>query len=219
MREYFPNGMLGLALTGLMAAFMAGVAANVSAFNTVVTYDLVEPYLRRDRSDEYYLRFGRLATIGGIVISSHGADRLGLLEHHELHPGPVLGLQRAAVRDLHHRHVLEADDARGGPVGDGGGSIGALGTYLLYKAGVLDFGSDLAEAFWGAIIAFVLDAIVSVAVTSSPAAAGQRTAGTRLWHGQRGRHLDRGRQRLVPVAALLGVTALILTVALSIFFI
>ena len=69
MNEYFPNGMLGLALTGLMAAFMAGVAANVSAFNTVVTYDLVEPYIRPDRSDEYYLRFGRIATIGGIVIS------------------------------------------------------------------------------------------------------------------------------------------------------
>jgi len=69
MNEYFPNGMLGLALTGLMAAFMAGVAANVSAFNTVVTYDLVEPYIRRDRSDEYYLRFGRIATVGGIVIS------------------------------------------------------------------------------------------------------------------------------------------------------
>jgi solute:Na+ symporter, SSS family len=46
MREYFPNGMLGLAVTGLLAAFMAGVAANVSAFNTVVTYDLLEPYVR-----------------------------------------------------------------------------------------------------------------------------------------------------------------------------
>ena len=40
MNEYLPNGMLGLAITGLMASFMAGVAANVSAFNTVVTTDL-----------------------------------------------------------------------------------------------------------------------------------------------------------------------------------
>ena len=46
-----------------------------------------------------------------------------------------------------------------------GGSVGALGTYVLYKAGVLGFGSDLAEAFWGAIIAFCLDAAVSVGVT------------------------------------------------------
>ena len=68
MNEYLPNGMLGIALAGLLAAFMAGVAANVSAFNTVVTYDLWEPYVRSGKSDNYYLRFGRIATVTGIVI-------------------------------------------------------------------------------------------------------------------------------------------------------
>ena len=51
MNEYLPNGMLGIALAGLLAAFMAGVAANVSAFNTVVTYDLWEPYVKSGQSD------------------------------------------------------------------------------------------------------------------------------------------------------------------------
>ena len=46
MNKYLPNGMLGIALTGLMASFMAGVAANVSAFNTVVTTDLVRALLQ-----------------------------------------------------------------------------------------------------------------------------------------------------------------------------
>jgi SSS family solute:Na+ symporter len=50
MNEFLPNGMLGVALAGLLAAFMAGVAANVSAFNTVVTYDLWEPYVRPARA-------------------------------------------------------------------------------------------------------------------------------------------------------------------------
>ena len=68
MNEYLPNGMLGLALAGLIAAFMAGVAANVSAFNTVVTYDLWEPYVKSGKSDDYYLNFGRIATVAGIVI-------------------------------------------------------------------------------------------------------------------------------------------------------
>ena len=77
MNEFLPNGMLGLALAGLMAAFMAGVAANVSAFNTVVTYDLWEPYVRPDRSDDYYLRFGRIATVvGHRDRHRHGADRV-----------------------------------------------------------------------------------------------------------------------------------------------
>ena len=44
---------------------MAGVAANVSAFNTVVTYDLWEPYVKSGKSDEYYIRFGRIATVSG----------------------------------------------------------------------------------------------------------------------------------------------------------
>ena len=68
MRDLLPNGMLGLALVGLIAAFMAGVAANVSAFNTVVTYDLWEPYVKSGKSDDYYLNFGRIATVAGILI-------------------------------------------------------------------------------------------------------------------------------------------------------
>ena len=40
MRDVLPNGLLGVAITGLLAAFMAGMAANISAFNTVLSYDL-----------------------------------------------------------------------------------------------------------------------------------------------------------------------------------
>src|SRR4051812_14154519 len=69
MNQYLPNGMLGLAITGLMASFMAGVAANVSAFNTVVTTDLMEPYIRPGESDEWYVNFGRIATVGGLIVA------------------------------------------------------------------------------------------------------------------------------------------------------
>jgi SSS family solute:Na+ symporter len=61
--------MLGIAITGLLAAFMAGVAANVTAFNTVVSYDLWQAYVRKDEPDEYYIRFGRIATVLGIVVA------------------------------------------------------------------------------------------------------------------------------------------------------
>jgi SSS family solute:Na+ symporter len=69
MRDLLPNGLLGLAITGLLAAFMAGMAANISAFNTVFSYDLWERYIRKDRSDDYYLRIGRLATVAATVIA------------------------------------------------------------------------------------------------------------------------------------------------------
>ena len=67
--KYLPEGMLGLAVTGLLAAFMAGVAANVTSFNTVFTYDLWQSYVRKDRDEAYYLRVGRFATAGGLLIS------------------------------------------------------------------------------------------------------------------------------------------------------
>ena len=66
---YLPNGMLGIAITGLLAAFMAGVAANVTAFNTVVSYDLWQAYVRKDEPDQYYVRFGRIATVLGIIVA------------------------------------------------------------------------------------------------------------------------------------------------------
>ena len=40
MNKYLPVGVLGVAITGLLAAFMAGMAANVSSFNAVWTYDI-----------------------------------------------------------------------------------------------------------------------------------------------------------------------------------
>jgi SSS family solute:Na+ symporter len=66
---WLPSGMLGIAITGLMAAFMVGVAANVSTFNTVVTYDIVQSYWKKDKDAKYYIRIGRLVTVGGILIS------------------------------------------------------------------------------------------------------------------------------------------------------
>ena len=64
MNQFLPNGVLGVA----MAAFMAGMAANVSAFNTVFTYDIWQDYIRRDRSDRYYLQVGRIVTVIGVLI-------------------------------------------------------------------------------------------------------------------------------------------------------
>ncbi len=69
MRDVLPNGLLGIAIAGLLAAFMAGMAANISAFNTVFSYDLWQRYIRKDHADDYYLRIGRLATVGATVIA------------------------------------------------------------------------------------------------------------------------------------------------------
>jgi solute:Na+ symporter, SSS family len=69
MAYYFPTGMLGFGLTALLAAFMSGMAGNVTAFNTVWTYDIYKPYINRDASDRHYLNMGRIATVAGVLLS------------------------------------------------------------------------------------------------------------------------------------------------------
>jgi solute:Na+ symporter, SSS family len=67
--KYFPPGMLGLGLTALMASFMSGMAGNVTAFNTVATYDIYQSHIRPGQPDSHYLKVGHFMTIGGILIS------------------------------------------------------------------------------------------------------------------------------------------------------
>ncbi|MBI2517849.1 MAG: sodium:solute symporter family protein [Opitutae bacterium] len=69
VKRYCPPGLLGLALTALLASFMSGMAGNVTAFNTVWTYDLYQAYLAPNKSDEHYMWMGRAVTVVGIVLS------------------------------------------------------------------------------------------------------------------------------------------------------
>src|SRR6476660_3300956 len=69
MKQLLPNGLLGVAIAGLLAAFMAGMAANIWAFNTVTTYDLWQTYVRKEKPDHYYTTFGRFATVAAAVIA------------------------------------------------------------------------------------------------------------------------------------------------------
>jgi len=67
--RYFPAGLLGLGLTALMASFMSGMAGNVTAFNTVWTYDIYQAYIRPSATDAHYLWMGRMSTVFGIAAS------------------------------------------------------------------------------------------------------------------------------------------------------
>ncbi|MFO1464934.1 MAG: sodium:solute symporter family protein [Steroidobacteraceae bacterium] len=73
LSHYFPSGLLGVGLTALMASFMSGMAGNITAFNTVWTYDIYQAYFRRDASDRHYLWMGRIATIGGVLLAMAAA--------------------------------------------------------------------------------------------------------------------------------------------------
>jgi SSS family solute:Na+ symporter len=74
LKQYLPSGVLGLGITALLASFMSGMAGNVSAFNTVWTYDIYQSYIRKRTSDteaddKHYLKVGRVTTVIGVLLS------------------------------------------------------------------------------------------------------------------------------------------------------
>jgi solute:Na+ symporter, SSS family len=164
--KYLPNGMLGIALTGLMASFMAGVAANVSAFNTVVTTDLVEPYIKPGQSDDWYVRFGRVATIGGIFIGIFTALIASLYDNLMNYLQALFSIFNAPlfatfIIGMFWKRMTPA----AGLWGLIAGTVTAAALFIGYKADLIGFGSDLDESMWGAGSAFVVDAIVTVIVS------------------------------------------------------
>jgi solute:Na+ symporter, SSS family len=69
LAHFYPSGLLGVGLTALMASFMSGMAGNVTAFNSVWTYDIYQAYIKKEATDKHYLFVARLANIGGIMVS------------------------------------------------------------------------------------------------------------------------------------------------------
>lgn len=73
MMRYFPPGLVGVGVTALIAMFMAGQAGNMSAFNTVWTYDIYQSVINKTTSEKHLIWMGRVATVVGILLSIVGA--------------------------------------------------------------------------------------------------------------------------------------------------
>jgi len=174
--KYLPNGVLGVAVTGLLAAFMAGMAANVSSFNTVFTYDIWQDYVRKDRDDAYYLRFGRLVTVVGIVI---GIGTAFIAAGYNNIMNYIQALFSIFNAPLFATFILamfwRRMTATAGIWGLAAGTLGAGFIFVTSESGVdgfgfdqpllFTFGSGLAASFWGAAIAFVCDIVISIIVS------------------------------------------------------
>jgi SSS family solute:Na+ symporter len=138
----------------------------VSAFNTVVTYDLWQDYFRKDRDPAYYVRFGRIATVVGIAISIGTAfiakGYANIMNYVQLlfsyFNAPLFA---TFIVGMFWRRATPW----GGFAGLLSGTFGAFITHLLYSKGTISFGSPIAADFWGAGVAFATDVIVTVVVS------------------------------------------------------
>jgi SSS family solute:Na+ symporter len=177
--KLFPSGMLGLGLTALLASFMSGMAGNVTAFNTVWTYDIYQSHIRSGQSDEHYLRMGRVATVGGILLSIAAAYvagsfnnimdllqlvfafvnaplfatfALGMFWKRTTGNGAFTGLLAGTIgAAVHHGLTLPM----GASAGVKGGYFGVIHVYR----------SELAQTFWTAIVAWTTCFVVTIVVS------------------------------------------------------
>jgi solute:Na+ symporter, SSS family len=221
--KFFPEGMLGVAITGLLAAFMAGVAANVTAFNTVFTYDLWQSYVRKGRDAEYYIWVGRLATVGGVLVAIGTAF---IAKGYSNVMNYVQLLFSYFNAPLFATFIIGMFWRRSTPwaglAGLIAGTIGAFVTHELYSWGSIHFGSAQSANFAGAIVAFVADAVVMVAVSlvTQPKTEGQLRG--LVWGLPRDTPEDdflRGDDAWYRSPWLLGIGALVLVVVLNVLFI
>ena len=203
MRDLLPNGMLGVAIAGLLASFMAGMAANISAFNTVFSYDLWQTYVVKDKEDSYYTVVGRVATVAATVIAIGTATFAASYSNiMDLPADAVRVLQRPAVRDLHPRHVLEADDRGRRLVGLVAGTAAAVAVWVLSEdvLGVIGIGEQGAASS--------RPARRSSSTSSSPSWSASPTSPSRsaaggpglLAHRRTTRHDEVSRPAVVPAA-------------------
>jgi SSS family solute:Na+ symporter len=177
--HFFPPGILGLGLTALLASFMSGMAGNVTAFNTVWTYDIYQSYIKPAASDAHYLFVGRLTTVIGIALSvatAYVATRfnnimdmlqlvfafvnaplfatflLGMFWKRATGHGAFVGLVAGTLAAaVHHGLTLPL----GAGVGIKGGWLGAVDQYP----------SEMAQNFWTAIYAWTTCFIVTIVVS------------------------------------------------------
>ncbi|MFD4711179.1 sodium:solute symporter family protein [Streptomyces sp. NPDC058430] len=165
MRDLLPNGMLGIAIAGLLAAFMAGMAANVSSFNTVVTYDLWQTYVRKGQPDAHYLRVGRVLTAIGCTVAAGTAFIAGNFGNITDYLQTLFGFFNAP---LFATFILALFWKRMTPAAGGtgliAGTVTAVTVDVLARSGVLEV-SGQGSSFLAAIAAFVVDILVSVGVS------------------------------------------------------
>ena len=179
LAKYFPAGLLGLGFTALMASFMSGMAGNVTAFNTVWTYDIYQSYLAKNKSDTHYLWMGRWATVFGIIVSVGAAylaaqfnnimDMLQLVfgfVNAPLFATFLLGMfwKRATG---HGAFWGLLGGTAGAAVFHGlalaqGAEVGIKGGWLARK---FIFHSEMGQNFWMAIVAWTLCFVLTIAIS------------------------------------------------------
>lgn len=181
LARYCSPGLLGLGVTALIAGFMSGMAGNVSAFATVWTYDIYQPYIRKSESDAHYVKIGRWCTILGVIISIATAYFVTQFKS-------IMDYMQALVSffiaPLFGTVILgmlwKRTTPKGGFWGLLAGTVSSIAMYALVKtnpaylsiialsSNAKDMAENLYRALWSWLICVVVTVVVSLFTTPKP---------------------------------------------------
>lgn len=166
IQMYLPSGVLGVAVTGLMASFMAGMAANVSSFNTVFTYDIWQEYIKPHMPDAHYLTVGRVVTAVGVVIGIGTAFLASQFGNIMTYMQTLFSFFNAPLFAVFILGLLwKRMTPAAGLWGYIAGIVAPTIVWIAYLNDESLFGSATAETMYGAIASFITVMVVSVLVT------------------------------------------------------
>jgi SSS family solute:Na+ symporter len=217
LQKFYGPGLLGLGLTALLASFMSGMAGNVTAFNTVWTYDLYQGYLAPGRSDAHYLRVARATTLAGTALSMAAAYIVlrfdNLMDYMQL-------IASFFISPLFATFLLgmfwKRANRTGAFYGMIAGIAGSMGHYLAHRAGLLHYSSDMAPNFYGAICGWSASMVVTVTLSLlTPPPPQENLAGLVY---SRGRYVTAGGLRWYAQPAFQGIAVLAAAVVLNVIF-
>jgi SSS family solute:Na+ symporter len=162
----YPSGLLGLGITALLASFMSGMAGNVTAFNTVWTFDIYQSYIAKNKSDAHYLWMGKAATAGGIIISVGTAylvmSYASIMDYMQLiftfFNAPLFATFLLGM-------FFKRTTGVGAFIGLLSGTAAAAIHYILAVEGKLTYKSQMISNFHGAVVAWTVCFIITIMVS------------------------------------------------------
>jgi len=182
LQQFYPSGLLGLGITALLASFMSGMAGNVTAFNTVFTYDIYQSYIRPNQPDRHYLAVGHWVTVLGVLISVATAYIVmqfnNLMDYMQL-------LFSFFNAPLFATFLLGMFWKRATAPGAFFGLVAGIGAamthHLLNTQHVLHYASDMAANFNGAIAAWTTCFVVTIVISLMTAAPAESDLRGLVW--------------------------------------
>ncbi len=166
IQMYLPTGVLGIAVTGLLASFMAGMAANVSSFNTVFTYDIWQRYIKPNMPDLHYLKTGRWVTVAGVLVGIGTAFLAAQAGNIMTYMQTLFSFFNAPLFGVFILGLLwKRMTTQGALWGYVLGIVTPTITWIAYLVNPKLFATATAETLYGAIISFVTVLVVAVVVS------------------------------------------------------